>query len=188
MPMFYLFACTPTTDTAARAAPDAATVLVELATEATTDLLVGVYFGVGEDRLLAMVDGDELSGSLTLPDDADPDHWSTDGALTAAWDVEHRVDADIEGLRYWDWTITLEISALALPSADVSGTATWTIVWESYDYQFGLHAWEGTLSIDDAETVPAEFHGVATWSMLNTLDGSIDGEAVEWQSATPDLP
>lgn len=183
-----LLACAPSpADTASDPAADAATVLVELATEVTTDLFLGVHFAVGEDALWAMADGEALTGSLALPDDADPGHWETDGELDAHYTVTSDFP-DPDGVRAWEWDLAVDLAALALPSAGVAGEAAWTARWEQYDYVMGEHTWTGTLAIDGAEPVGVSFTAHGTWSALNALDGTIDGESVSWENPEPDVP
>lgn len=182
-----LLACTDAADTGdtAAAAPDPATVLLELATEVTTHLYEAVYFAVGEDTLLAMEPDDWIEADLTFPDDADPDHWELDAALSAELGVLYAEEGDV---RTWYWENRVEITTMALPSAVVSGSADWMVQWESYDSSIGMHVWSGTLSIDGAEEVPVSFGAWATWTTLNVLNGTVDGEIVQWENPEPDEP
>lgn len=169
--------------------PDPALVLRELAAEATTDLFVEVFFAVGEDRLGAMGDGDTDLGTLALPADADPAHDVSDADLTADYTVTLTLpDPEDPTWRVYDWALTLDIAALALPSADVSGDATWAVRWEQYDFQSGEHTWSGSLAVDGAAPVAVAFSSEGTWSTLNAMEGTIDGAPVSYVNPAPDVP
>lgn len=189
--MFFLFACTTPTDSdpdSGATAPDAATVLLELATEVTTDLFRAIHVSVGEERLDAIPSGGSDSGTLALPEDADPDAWETDGAATLTWAVTAEDDPDVEGWRTLHWTLPIEIQTLVLPSGVVAGAADWSVEWVTYDFSMGTQAWNGTLAVGGADAVPVDFTSQGTWTTLNTLDGHVDGEAVVWENPEPDLP
>lgn len=197
MGMLLLFACTggdsaakdsDTADTTDTGLPDAETVLLELATEVTTDLFHAVHVSVGEARLDTIPDGGSDAGTLAFPEDADPEAWATDGAATLAWTVTAHDDPDLEGWRTLAWVMPIEVQTLVLPSAVVSGAADWTVEWVTYDFSMGTQAWSGTLTVGGADPVAVDFTSQGTWSTLNTLDGHVDGEPVSWVNPDPDQP
>jgi hypothetical protein len=153
--MLLLAACAPP--------PDPSDVLVDLAVEAGTDLCAALHFGVGEDTLGAMVDGDTTTGEVVMPGDIPAEHWASDGELHMSWQVSRRDGTLDDGWpRYWDWHVELEIERLALPAATVSGNATWTPIYETYDSTFIHHTWTGTLFIDGAAPVDVAWSGTST--------------------------
>ena len=168
-------------------APDPATVLVELARFASTDLHGDLQATVGESLLGDMAPGESMSGELSVPADLAPGLAPVDGTLNLQWSVAYRTDGTPE-IRYWDWVVDVDIGQLALPSADVSGSAEWIFTLEVYDYSFGHHDWSGLLSIDGEPEVPVTWSGLATWSTLNSVEGTIDGLAVSWENDNPDVP
>lgn len=183
-----ILACTDPPAEENPASLDPTEVLVDLASVVSTDLYAALYFAVGDDVLSQMSAGDELSGALEFPADADPDHWEVNGALGLDWSVAHRDDGSAEGVRYWDWEVAVDVGALTLASAEASGTAEWTFTWEQYDYAYGHHAWTSSLSIDGDEAVPVEWTGTGTASSLLSVEGSVDGESVAWENDDPDAP
>ena len=97
--MFFLFACTTPADSGTTA-PDAATVLLELATEVTTDLFRAIHVSVGEERLDAIPSGGSDSGTLALPEDADPDAWETDDVVALSNGADKALLAQPDGDNY----------------------------------------------------------------------------------------
>ncbi len=180
-----LSACTGAPDDTGEAGPDRATVLVELA-QAMNEVARTLIDTIG-DRFDDLEDGESTSGVVSYPDGA-ASTWTLDGEMTIAWTVGYHEDPDEPGLRWYGWTLDLDLARLALPSADVAGTAAWTVHDERYDYWILNHDWDGTVSVDAAEAVDATWVGSGTPSTLNTMSGTIDGELVEWENPAPDVP
>lgn len=169
-------------------APDPGSVLLDLAQTFDEALYVELYFAAGGEAMDAMEDGETLSGTTSFPEEATKGVWDGDGAIVFAWTVAHRVDPVEEYLRFWDWTIDVDVDRLGLASADVVGAARWTVTHEEYDSANQQHAWSGELSVDGADPVSVDWTGWGTWSTLNGMDGTIDGTPVTYENPEPDLP
>jgi hypothetical protein len=166
--------------------PSAETVLVELASAHADPLATGITAAVEAEKgsLWDLSDGEERSGVLDLPDD-EGEGWSADAAVALAWELVYTEDE--YGIRTWRWTLDITLDRLSLPSADLAGRALWTMEDVAWDLHYTNHAWDGEVSVDGAEPVPATWTAYYSGN-LHRVDGTVDGERVHWVSDDPDLP
>ena len=156
---------------------DPEVLLVGLANAHADELFLGIQSGVEAQSgsLYDMDPGDVREGALEVAGSMD---------VGGEWAVTYREDDE---LRIWDWAFDITSERLTLDSADVAGTAAWTVEDVVWDLHYANHTWSGALSIDGEPPVPVAWAAYFSGN-LHAVEGTVDGEAVTWENEDPDLP
>ncbi len=173
LPLVLLSACTEPADPAE--------VLPEFADVLARDIYDGVWDAVTAEGidLWQLEDGATHSGELTL---ASP---TVDGDISVTWALSYELDAEFDELDRWTWDFEIEIDSLALSVDELSGSGSWSVEHERYDYSKQDHSFVGQLSVNGEELQDVDFEAYFNGN-LHWVSGTMGGVSVEWENPSPD--
>ncbi len=160
---------------------DPGELLPELADALGDDVYDAIWAGIEAEGLdlWQLEDGDAHSGVLDVSGSG------VDGELSVTWELIYEVQDEVEGIDRWYWDFEIDIDRLALSLDELSGTGSWSVEHERYDYNWQSHDFAGQISVngDDPQDVDFEafFNGNLHW-----VRGTMGDVEVDWENPDAD--
>lgn len=168
---------------------DPSEAFLDLAEALTTDVYDAVWDAVEEEEDIELwppASQQTIQGSLDIPTTSGASH-GVDGELQVQWELSSWESETLEDEYHWDWSFTLTIDRLALPSCEVAGQGAWIVEETWYDFGGHSHDFQGELALDEGEPQPLALEAYYSGN-LHSAAGSIGDLEVDWENDNPDLP